>query len=277
MSLWDRLERLDARIIYILILIVLIIPLARPLGLPLKVSPLTKDAHQIIDELPAGSKVLYHTCIYPGCMGEMEPVVTATIKHLLRNDIKIYFIDLQASGVGIMNMLPPLLEKIPEYKNAVYDEDYLMLGFYAGGEATFKNIGADVKSIVTVDLRGNPTDTLKMMDDIKTVSDFDLILNTGECNPGVMFQWSLPYKVKTVMACLMMGLAPDIMPQYEAGVIQGVLAGLRSGAEYEYLIRSPGVGIAGIDAISTSHLTIIILLVIGNLGMVLKKLIGEKT
>jgi hypothetical protein len=269
MSLWDRLERLDARIIYILILIVLIIPLARPLGLPLKVSPLTKDAHQIIDELPAGSKVLYHTCIYPGCMGEMEPVVTATIKHLLRNDIKIYFIDLQASGVGIMNMLPPLLEKIPEYKNAVYDEDYLMLGFYAGGEATFKNIGADVKSIVTVDLRGNPTDTLKMMDGIKTVSDFDLILNTGECNPGVMFQWSLPYKVKTVLA--------DIMPQYEAGVIQGVLAGLRSGAEYEYLIRSPGVGIAGIDAISTSHLTIIILLVIGNLGMVLKKLIGEKT
>jgi len=276
MSLWDRLELIDSRIIYALIFIVLIIPIARPIGLPLKVSPLTKESYEIIDSLPEGSKVLYHIGFYPGCMGEIEPSVVATIKHLLRKNLKIYFIDLYM-GVGILNILPPVLEKIPEWKNAVYDEDYLMLGYFAGGEATCKAIGADVKSIVKEDMNGNPTDILKMMEGIKTVGDFDFILNTGEGNAMVMFQWSLPYKVDTVMAGLMMALAPDLMPQLEAGVIQGVIAGLRGGAEYEYLVHAPGEGIAGIDAISTSHISIIILLLLGNLGMAMKKMRGEET
>jgi hypothetical protein len=173
-------------------------------------------------------------------------------------------------------MLPPLLDKVPGWTNMVYDEDYVMLGFYAGGEATAKALAADIKSIVTVDMRGNKVGDLKMMEGINTVADFDLIINHGECNTYIMFQMSKPYGVTTIMSCLIFGLAPDILPQYEAGVVQGVIAGIRGGAEYEFIMKAPGVGIAGIDAISTSHSMVVILLIIGNIGMLAKKLSGEE-
>jgi hypothetical protein len=254
----------------------LAIPIISPLGLPLKVSPLTKEAYDMIQDLPEGSKVLYHTCIYPGCMGEMESPTVATIRQFFRNDHKLYFLDLQESGVGIMNILPPLLENsVPEFKDAVYDEDYVMLGFYAGGEATAKAFATDVKSIVKVDMFGTPVGDLEMMKDINSVSDFDMIINVGECNNYIMFQMSKPYGVETIMCPLMFGLAPDIMPQYEAGVVQGVIAGLRGGAEFEFLSGLAGKGIVGLDSISTSHGMVIGLLILGNLGMVMKKISGD--
>jgi hypothetical protein len=229
----------------------------------------------MIGDLPEGSKVLYHVCIYPGCMGEMESPTVATVRHLMRNDIKIYFIELQESGVGTQILQTLLESSVPEYKNSVYDEDYVILGFYAGGEATAKAMATDIRGIVNVDAFGTSIDDLEMMNDVNRVDDFDMILNVGECNILVMMQWSKPYNIQTVMCPLMFGLAPDIMPQYEAGVVQGVIAGLRGGAEFEFLSGLPGKGIVGLDSISTSHSMVIILLILGNLGMIMKKMSGE--
>jgi hypothetical protein len=222
----ERLEKIDSKIIYTLLFLTVILPSIFPLGLPIKVSPLTQEAFEVIDSLPEGSKVLYHTCFEPGALGEMGPSVVATIKHLLRKNCKIYFIDM-ASGQALLNLVPPFMEDVEIYQNAVYDEDYLILGFFPGGEATAKQFASDVKSIVKSDIYGTPVENLKMMEDIDLVSDFDLILNQGECNPMVMYQWSNPYNVPTVMSCLVMALATNIMPAYEAGIIQGVIAGLR--------------------------------------------------
>jgi hypothetical protein len=158
----------------------------------------------------------------------------------------------------------------------VYDEDYLIVGFFPGGEATAKQVASDVKSIVKSDIYGTPVENLKMMEDIDLVSDFDLILNQGECNPMVMYQWSNPYNVPTVMSCLVMALATNIMPAYEAGIIQGVIAGLRGGAEYEFLANAPGIGLKGLDQLSMSHILILTLLLIGNLSYVIRRYGGEE-
>jgi hypothetical protein len=271
----ERLEKIDSRIIYTLLFLTVILPSIFPLGLPIKVSPLTQEAFEVIDSLPEGSKVLYHTCFEPGALGEMGPSVVATIKHLLRKNCKIYFIDM-ASGQALLNLVPPLMEDVEIYQNAVYDEDYLILGFFPGGEATAKQFASDVKSIVKSDIYGTPVENLKMMEDIDLVSDFDLILNQGECNPMVMYQWSNPYNVPTVMSCLVMALATNIMPAYEAGIIQGVIAGLRGGAEYEFLANAPGIGLKGLDQLSMSHILILTLLLIGNLSYVIRRYGGEE-
>jgi uncharacterized membrane protein YeaQ/YmgE (transglycosylase-associated protein family) len=71
-----------------------------------------------------------------------------------------------------------------------------------------------------------------------------------------------------------MALATNIMPAYEAGIIQGVIAGLRGGAEYEFLIGQPGAGLAGMDSISFSHSMVIILLILGNLGYAVQRFSG---
>ena len=46
----------------------------------------------------------------------------------------------------------------------------------------------------------------------------------------------------------------------------GILGGLRGGAEYEILINKPGASVAKMDSESISHLYIIALIIIGNIG-----------
>ena len=41
---------------------------------------------------------------------------------------------------------------------------------------------------------------------------------------------------------------------------------MTASAEYELLLKRPGLAIAGVDAISMSHLLVIVLVIIGNVA-----------
>jgi hypothetical protein len=49
------------------------------------------------------------------------------------------------------------------------------------------------------------------------------------------------------------------------------MPGLTVSAEYELLLQKPGLAVAGVDAVSTSHLLIVLLVVIGNLAFFMTK------
>lgn len=51
-----------------------------------------------------------------------------------------------------------------------------------------------------------------------------------------------------------------------SGQLKGFLGGLRGAAEYELLVGAPGKGCAGMDAQSLGHVTIIVFLILGNIG-----------
>jgi hypothetical protein len=49
MSLIDRLENIDPRVIYWLLVIVIAIPYINPIGLPVPISEKVREAYQVID------------------------------------------------------------------------------------------------------------------------------------------------------------------------------------------------------------------------------------
>jgi len=55
-------------------------------------------------------------------------------------------------------------------------------------------------------------------------------------------------------------------PYHDSGQIVGFLGGLKGAAEYEALVGAPGEGIRGMDAQTISHLFIVLMIILGNVG-----------
>jgi hypothetical protein len=55
-------------------------------------------------------------------------------------------------------------------------------------------------------------------------------------------------------------------PFLQSGQLSAILPGLTSSAEYELLINRKGLAIAGVDAVSMSHILVILLVILGNIG-----------
>jgi hypothetical protein len=56
-----------------------------------------------------------------------------------------------------------------------------------------------------------------------------------------------------------------------SGQMIGLMSGLRGAAEYEMLLQQPSKGVAAMDALSASHLVMILFIIIGNIGYFVTK------
>jgi hypothetical protein len=69
-------------------------------------------------------------------------------------------------------------------------------------------------------------------------------------------------------------MVPMMTTFWRAGDMVGFLGGSRGSAEMELLIGEPGAALATTDTLSLSHVYLILLIIIGNLGYIIKRL-GE--
>ena len=53
--------------------------------------------------------------------------------------------------------------------------------------------------------------------------------------------------------------------------LQGLLVGMRSGAEHELIMNEPGSAVAALDAQSLGHLLFIVFVIFGNLAYFIQK------
>ena len=63
----------------------------------------------------------------------------------------------------------------------------------------------------------------------------------------------------------------EVMPYVQSGQVKGILAGMPGAAEYESLIKRPGIGISGMDAQSIAHIVIVAFIVFGNIAFFLER------
>ena len=49
---WEKLQHIDIRILYVIILVCLLIPMFKPIGLPIAISDATRQVYETIENLP---------------------------------------------------------------------------------------------------------------------------------------------------------------------------------------------------------------------------------
>ncbi len=274
MDIINRLENIDSRAIYVILLIALSLPLLRPLGIPMEISPMTRAVYDIIEGLdPNNDRILLSIDYSPGAGLDAEVSPVAVAHHITERGIKWAAISFGTTdGPMMTNRIITDLEELG-YK---YGDDFVNLGYMAGGENAIRLFALDTQS-VTIDVRGNSTASLPVMQGIETIKDFAFVMQFSMSSPEDWIRQVVdPMGVKFATGTVTVSV-PGIVPYYNSGQVKGLMGGMSSAAQYELLCASPARGASMMDAQSIGHIIIILFIALGNIGYFMKKKQEETT
>ena len=271
-----KLGKVDRRWIFLIIGAVVIIPLFFPLGLPIRATATTQQAYDAIDQLPKGSKILL-SCEYgPSTKPEIHPMVMAVLRHLFKNEHKVYVTCLWPDG---QFMAQDALSQVAEGEfGKTYGEDYVLLGYRPGAEAVVKGIVSNIRKLYSVDSKQTKIDEIPMMDGITKFKDFAFLFSVSSGYPGTI-EW-VQYAADPTGVPMSSGVTSiqvnEVMPYVQSGQMVGLLAGMPGAAEYESLVGEKGSATSGMDAQSIAHLVIVLFIVLGNTAYFIERKRSKK-
>lgn len=264
-TIWDKLQQIDRRVLYWIMFVALMIPFIRPIGLPITVAPSTRDLYNGLLTLKEGDVVVVNLSFGVSAWPECLPATVASIKVILRQGAKLI---VWGGGHADVDMTwDKIRSVVKDFENLEYGKDYVYLGFMTGHESAVAQLASDIRSVYPKDAYGTPLDDLEMMKDVNTVDDIAMVLSvdTGDWGSYYLRQWQSVYGTPLAEIGIAM-LGSSYMPFYRAGNLFGMSVGSRGGAELEKLIGEPWDATVTMDAISVSHLLVIIAVALANIG-----------
>jgi hypothetical protein len=269
MAFYDRMMKIDRRVIYLCMALAVAIPLIVPIGMPVQVSEEARDFFNFIEALKPGDIVLLSFDYEGDVMAELNPMSVAVLKHLFRKDVKVVALTMYAGGTGIAQTL---LEQAAAEYGKEYGVDYVFLGYNPDWSGTMLRLGESFKATYPADQFGRSTREIPLMQQVETYDDITLLISiAGSALSEYWAIWAGGRYGVTVISGNTAIQAILIYPYYQAGQIPGFLGGLKGAAEYEKLVGSPGLGIKGMDAQSVAHMLMLVFIIIGNIGYFLSR------
>jgi hypothetical protein len=259
----------DRRIIFLLIATAITVPLLLPLGLGVQITEEVQKVYDLVEALDDRSVVLFSFDYEASTMAELDPMSYAILRHCYSKGSRVLAMTLYAGGVGLAeNVLDDLAEEL----DLTYGNEYAFLGYAPDPTASMLSWGEDVHRLFPTDHYGTPLDSLPALGGVKNYNDVALVVSVTASAIGEY--WGIYAKGRygaTVAVGSTAVQAVTMFPYYQAGLVAGFLGGLRGAAEYEKLIDYPAAGAIGMDAQSISHLLIVGMILLGNLGYFLTR------
>ncbi len=264
MDFFERLTKIDRRIIFLIIMLSVILPLLLRVDLPITVTKEVQNVYDLVDELPPGSTLLLPCEYAPDTMAELEPMLYAILRHCWSKDINIIAGLFYHTGVTLIEQE---ILYMAEKMNAEYGKDYIFLGYRPYPAVVIMSMGQNFRQSFPTDLYGTPLDGLPMMQGIKNYGDIDLVL-TINATSGVD-QWIIwgrerygfPFAIGVTAV-----MAADYYQYLNSGQVIGIIGGLKGAAEYEDLVNYKDMATMGMSIQSFAHIVIVLFIIIGNIG-----------
>lgn len=263
--------KLDRRIVFGLLLVSILVPLLFSVKSRFYVDSATQRIFDYVDRIEPNGRPLMISFDYdPQVAAELDPMARAVLRHCFARNVKVVGLSLapqgDAIGEGIMTQVAREYGK----KHGV---DYSYFGYRPGLTIIILQMGVNIKKALPLDYYQVPFDSLPMMANIHNYDDIALVLSlAGSTYPVTwMIYGGTKFKVK-IAAGQTAVMAPDNYPFLQTGQFIGQLGGMKGGAEYEQLImdagycKKPDKASKAMNAIAYSHLLIILLIVLGNIG-----------
>ncbi|MBN2726178.1 hypothetical protein JXR74_02295 [Candidatus Mcinerneyibacteriota bacterium] len=276
MSFLEKLDRLDRRIIFLIIGIAVFVPLLFRVPIKVVQSPIVQDIYEGIEALPEGSMVLLSFDYDPSTLAELQPMSEAVIKHCILKKHRMVFMGLWPQGPKLAQ---GIMETVAPQYDLQYGVDYVNLGYKTGGMVVISSLGSAITDPFPTDMNGVSLRNLPIFDNVKTLRDFDYVVSMSAGDPGIK-HWVMIAKDRfkvPVGGGVTAVSAPAFYAYYNSGQLEGLMGGLRGAAEYETLIDTPGTASYGMSAQNWAHLMIILFIIIGNTTMLILKRKKEKS
>lgn len=268
---------LDRRILYVVLAIVIAFPLLIKVPLPPPaITPPTISYYETIEKVSADAdtkdKLVIISCNFgSGTLAENLSQLEATLNHIVSKKMKFAifaFSDPQGRDLG-----GTAAKRIAEAAGYKYGEDYVNWGFRPPQSIVplMKAMVGDLHGAIGNDVNGTKLSNVPMMKNYKKANDVGLIIEFAAAATHVywiqFFQRAGSKPIATLF-CPTSVMATEAYPLLETGQLQGMLVGLKGANEYETKMNRPGFATRASASLSYSHLLIIALIVLGNIGMI---------
>lgn len=249
MTIFERIQKLDRRWIYIVVALAIIVPLAIPFNSDNVTSPSTENLYQFIDSY-AGRQdravllSFYHDA---STMPELFPMEVAILRHCFERNIKVFTLTWFPQGAPIIDYaINTVKEEYPNIKSGV---DYCNFGYIPAALAmpTILGMGDNIAAAVKTDAEGRKLENLEIIKGINNYSEMNLVVEFSGSSAGVTWlYYARPKFGLNIAVGVTAVMAADEYPFLQSGQKIGMLAGLKGAAEYEKLVdvfaayREPG-------------------------------------
>ncbi len=271
MKWYNSIQHIDSRIMYLVLVIVIVLPLIYNINLPIIVSPAVKSAYDTVENMPNDKIALLSINWAAGTIAENQPQTEALMRHMFISNKKfaILSFDVQGSQFG-----KDISDRLAKEYNKKYGVDYVHWGYrpVSNFVILIQGMARDVPKSIIKDINGTPITDIPMMKNIKNIDDIGLITEitpSGTLEVWIAFIYA-PYRTPIIYAPTAV-MAPEGFNPLDAGQIKGMLTGMKGAAEYEKLLGRADFASKGTSALSTSHLLIIILIILGNVGYLISR------
>ncbi len=282
MKFLARLGQMDRRLVFLLLFLAILAPLLLRIHHQLYIDKTTRDLYDRVEAIePHGRPVLVSFDYDPQVQPELDPMARAVIRHCFARGVTVFGMSLQPQGDAIGEQILTQLAREFHKQNGV---DYTFFGYRVGGFAAIINIGTGCRKAMVQDSRGVPYDSLPMMRQIHNYDDIPLVLTlAGSSWPQTWIVYAGTRYHANIACGVTAVMAPENYPFLQTGQLVGQLDGMKGAAEYEQLIEEAGyvkgrdVASLAMSAISSSHLLIIALILMGNIGYFVSKRLANKS
>lgn len=284
----NLLAKLDRRAIYALVAVALVVPLVLKWRLPPAEMQSARKFYEAVEALPKdeSSLVLIAVDWGPATKAENEPQTEVVIEHLMRRRVRFALITSVTEAEVFLRELPDrvarrLSSEDPREKWE-YGKDWVSFGYRPSIGAMIQKMAAsaDLRQTLGVDTRGTPLNDVPCMRNVKTIKNIKLLAEftglVGLLDGWLQFFQTSDYRPPLAHGCTSITI-PEAYIYLDSGQLVGLHEGIAGAAAHSALLtrkhkeRGPDAAIVTNTALAVAHVVVIVLIVLGNLGMVLAK------
>ncbi len=231
MKAW--LANIDRRFIYLLVGLGAMLPLLVTFEFPVRATPPVRAVYEAVEEIArkgGRGAVLISFDYDPGSEAELQPMARAILRHCFQRSLRVVGVSHWPGNTDLVE--EAFVTAAREYGRKP-GQDYVFMGFKTGGGALIISMGQDFPGAFPQDVRGNDTRTMEVMQDIRSLRDFDYVIDLAAGTPGIetwIAYGQERYKFRMGGGCTAV-IAPDQFPFLQAGQLNGLIGGLVGAAE----------------------------------------------
>ncbi|QDT37191.1 hypothetical protein [Stratiformator vulcanicus] len=264
------LSQIDRRWVFLAMLLAVGVPVLTGLTFPETPSPMVRSTYKVIEDLPAGSKVLLALDYDPGAQGELKPMTEAFTRHCSSRGHRLILVTTWPQAPRFTKEAQDI--SLDDFPDRTYGEDVVNLGFRTGEEGVIKGLVNDLPGTYAADVYGTSVENLPLTKGMKSIQDVDLIISVSGGYPGAK-EWvqyaATPYGIKMVAGTT--GVQTPYLTPYVPDQLSGILGAIKSAAEYEFLLKKnhpeiefEALAMERMGPQHSAHLLMIFLIIAGN-------------
>jgi len=278
MGFYEKMMNLDRRWVYLVIGIVVVITALWSFAVPLYVTPEVRSVYDYVDNLTPGEVLMIGVDYDPSALAELHPMTYAITRQCFSKGVKLLLCCLHQNGPG---MVEQVIAQVAQEYDKVNGVDYVYMGYKPYPGITILAMGQNFRIPFPEDYYGTLLDSLPMM---RTLTNFNNVSAIINISAGSGTEYWINFANGRYNAKLAIGvtgvMTSDYYPFLQSGQIFGLIGGMKGASEYEFLAEKAGyisrekgqlVASKSMPIQTTTHVVIILFIVIGNVGYFMSK------